>query len=100
MAMKEEHTKGPIAYMAKNSIIANLLMIILIGGGIWTMYSIQKEVFPEFQLDIVEVSVTYPGAAPTEVEEGIILPVEEAIRGVQGIKEVVSDAREGDDTSG
>lgn len=93
--MKEENQKGPIAFMAKNSIIANLLMFILIGGGIWTMYSIQKEVFPEFQLDIVEVSVTYPGAAPTEVEEGIILPVEEAIRGVQGIKEVVSDAREG-----
>lgn len=94
--MKEAlEQKGPIAYMAKNPIIANLLMIILIGGGIYTMYTIQKEVFPEFQLDIVEVSVAYPGAAPTEVEEGIILPVEEAIRGVQGIKEVVSDAREG-----
>ena len=41
--------KGPIAYMARNSIAANLLMIILIGGGIWTMYNIQKEVFPQFQ---------------------------------------------------
>ncbi|MEQ8471498.1 MAG: efflux RND transporter permease subunit [Marinoscillum sp.] len=87
--------KGPIAYMAKNSIIANLLMVILIGGGIWTMYSIQKEVFPEFELDIVEVHVEYPGAAPTEVEQGIILPVEETIRGVQGIKEVISEANEG-----
>ncbi len=87
--------RGPIAYMAKNSIAANLLMIILIGGGIWTMYSIQKEVFPQFQLDIVEVSVVYPGAAPTEVEQGIILPVEEAIRGVQGIKEITSTAEEG-----
>ncbi|MDZ7847922.1 MAG: hypothetical protein U5L96_14825 [Owenweeksia sp.] len=55
---------GPIAYMARNSIIANLLMVILIGGGIWTMYNIQKEVFPQFQLDIVEVSVVYPGACP------------------------------------
>jgi multidrug efflux pump subunit AcrB len=87
--------RGPIAYMAKNSIAANLLMIILIGGGIWTMYSIQKEVFPQFQLDIVDVSVVYPGAAPTEVEQGIILPIEEAIRGVQGIKEITSTAEEG-----
>mgnify|MGYP000229249051 CR=1 FL=1 len=87
--------KGPIAYMARNSIAANLLMIILIGGGIWTAYHMQKEVFPQFQLDIVEVSVVYPGAAPAEVEKGILLPVEEAIRGVQGIKEVTSTAYEG-----
>ncbi|MFP4471225.1 MAG: efflux RND transporter permease subunit [Bacteroidales bacterium] len=87
--------KGPIAYMARHSIAANLLMIILIGGGIWTMYNIQKEVFPDFQLDIVEVSVVYPGAAPSEVEKGILLPIEEAVRGVQGIKEVASVAREG-----
>lgn len=91
----DKNRSGPIAYMARNSIAANLLMIILIGGGIWTMYSIQKEVFPQFQLDIVEVSVVYPGAAPAEVEQGILLPVEEAVRGVQGIKEITSTAREG-----
>ena len=87
--------RGPIAYMARNSIAANLLMIILIGGGIWTIYNMQKEVFPQFALDVVEVSVVYPGAAPAEVEQGILLPVEEAIRGVQGIKEVTSTAYEG-----
>jgi len=81
--------------MARNSIAANLLMIILIGGGLWTAYHMQKEVFPQFALDIVEVSVVYPGAAPAEVEKGILLPVEEAIRGVQGIKEVTSTAYEG-----
>lgn len=86
---------GPIAFMARNSIAANLLMLILIGGGIWSMFNIQKEVFPQFQLDIVEVSVVYPGAAPAEVEQGILRPVEEAIRGVSGIKEVTSTANEG-----
>ncbi len=87
--------KGPLAWMAQNSIAANLLMVIIIGAGFWTAINIQKEVFPEFQLDIVNVSVVYPGASPAEVEQGILLPVEEAIRGVQGIKEVVSTAREG-----
>jgi len=81
--------------MAHNTIAANLLMIILLGGGIWTMFNIQKEVFPQFQLDIVNVSVVYPGSAPEEVEQGILLPVEEAIRGVQGIKEITSTAGEG-----
>ena len=88
-------SKGGIAYMAHNTIAANLLMIILLGGGIWTMFNIQKEVFPQFQLDIVNVSVVYPGSAPEEVEQGILLPVEEAIRGVQGIKEITSTAGEG-----
>ena len=86
---------GIIEYMAKKPIAANLLMIILLGGGIWTMFNIQKEVFPQYALDIVEVSVVYPGAAPAEVEQGILRLVEEAIRGVQGIKEITSTAEEG-----
>ncbi|GAB2767148.1 efflux RND transporter permease subunit [Salinimicrobium soli] len=98
MADKKKNKRrkeGVIGYMARNSIAANLLMIILIGGGIWTMFKIQKEVFPQFQLDYVDVSVVYPGAAPAEVEQGILLPVEEAVRGIQGIKEIVSTAYEG-----
>jgi multidrug efflux pump subunit AcrB len=87
--------KGAIAFMARNRIITNLLMIVLIGGGVWTMLNIQKEVFPQFQLDFVEVTVTYPGASPSEVEQGIVLPVESAVTGLQGIKEIVSSANEG-----
>ena len=98
MAEEENKTsrkEGAIAYMARNSIATNLLMLVLLGGGIFTMYNIQKEVFPEFQLDFVEVEVVYPGASPAEVEQGVLQPVEEAVRGVQGIKEVVSEASEG-----
>lgn len=101
MAGNEKHTprkEGAIAFMARNSVITNLLMILLIGGGIYTMVNIQKEVFPQFQLDFVDVSVSYPGAAPAEVEQGILLPVEESIRGIQGIKEIVSTANEGSGT--
>ena len=87
--------EGAIGYMARNSVAANLLMLVLLAGGIWTMFNIQKEVFPQFQLDYVEVNVTYPGAAPAEVEQGILLPIEEAVRGIQGIKEIVSTANEG-----
>jgi multidrug efflux pump subunit AcrB len=86
---------GPIAYMAQNAIAANLLMVILLGGGLFTAYTMQKEVFPQYQLDVVQVSVVYPGSAPAEVEQGILRPVEEAIRGVEGIKEVTSTADEG-----
>ncbi|MFP4650298.1 MAG: efflux RND transporter permease subunit [Desulfobacterales bacterium] len=89
---------GPIAWMAKNPIAANLLMVILLAGGIWTAFAIQKEVFPDFELDVVEVSVSYPGADPAEVEHGILLPVEEAVREVEGIEEISSTAREASGT--
>nr|WP_255785397.1 efflux RND transporter permease subunit [Membranihabitans maritimus] len=81
--------------MARSSVAANLLMLFLLGAGIYTMFTIQKEVFPQFQLDFVNVNVSYPGSSPEEVEQGILLPVEEAIRGVQGIKEITSTAQEG-----
>ena len=86
--------RGPIGWMARNRIASNLLMMILIGGGLWSAVNIQKEVFPQFQLDIVEVNVGYPGAAPSEVEQGILRPIEEAVRGVEGICEITSEARE------
>lgn len=86
---------GAIAWMASNPIAANLLMLVLLGGGIWTSLNIQKEVFPEFELDMVTVGVDYPGAAPAEVEQGILLPIEETVRGIPGIREVVSRAWEG-----
>ena len=86
---------GAIAFMARNPIAANLLMVILLGGGAWSAYTVQKEVIPQFQLDAVEVTVGYPGAAPAEVEQGILQPVEEAVRGVPGIREITSEAREG-----
>ena len=81
--------------MARNSIAANLLMALLLGAGVWSAIAVQKEVFPEFDLDIVEVSVSYPGASPEEVEQGILRPIEGAVRSVDGIREISSYAREG-----
>lgn len=87
--------KGPTAWMANNAIAANLAMMVLFFGGIWSALNIQKEVFPQFELDIVNVDVSYPGAAPSEVESGILQPIEEAVRQVEGIREITSEAREG-----
>lgn len=92
---KTARKEGVIGFMARNSVVSNLLMLLLLAGGLFTMTKIQKEVFPEFQLDFVEVSVAYPGASPAEVEQGVLQPVEEAVRSVQGIKEIVSEASEG-----
>ena len=86
---------GGIGWMARHPVAANLLMFVLIVGGVLGVVRSKQEVFPEFTLDQVQVSVPYPGASPTEVEQGIILAIEEAIRGIDGVKRVNASAFEG-----
>jgi len=86
--------RGPLAWMAKNPVAANLLMIVIIVAGALGATGIKQEVFPEFALDIVTVSVPYPGASPEEVEQGIVLAIEESVRGIDGVKRVNSTASE------
>ena len=86
---------GVIAWMAQNPVTANLLMFVLVVGGLLGAFRVKQEVFPEFDLDMVVVQVPYPGASPTEVEQGITLAVEEAVRGLEGVKRVTSTSSEG-----
>ncbi len=88
-------TKGPIAWMAHNPVSANLLMFALFVAGFIGLSTSKQEIFPAFTLDTVVVSVPYPGASPEEVEQGIVLAVEEAVRGVDGVKRLRSSAAEG-----
>jgi multidrug efflux pump subunit AcrB len=86
---------GAIRWMAENHVAANLLMLVLIIGGLILGFNIKQEVFPDITLDRIQVSVAYPGAGPEEVEEGVILKIEENLTGVDGIKQVKSVAAEG-----
>ena len=92
---REPLAPGPLAFMARNSVAANLLMIALMVGGLMMMRKVRQEVFPESAPDVVNVSVAYPGASPAEVEQGIVLAIEEALSGVDGIKELTARASEG-----
>jgi len=87
--------KGAVAWMAGNSIAANLLMFCFLAGGLIFALQVKQEVFPEFETDTVSVSIAYPGASPEEVEQGITLAVEQAVQGLEGVKEVTSTSSEG-----
>jgi len=87
--------KGAVDWFARNSVAANLLMVLIMAGGLFTAVTIKREVFPEFSLDMITVQVPYRGAAPEEVEEGVCIRVEEAIQGLDGIKRITSTASEG-----
>ncbi|MGD8353762.1 MAG: efflux RND transporter permease subunit, partial [Pseudomonadota bacterium] len=90
--------KGAISWMAHNPVAANLIMIICLVGGFLMLGKITQEIFPNTEADVVRVRVSYPGASPEEVEQGLILSIEEAVRGLDGIHEVSSTASEGGGT--
>jgi len=81
--------------MARNPVASNLLMIIVLVAGFLAAITMKQEVFPAFDLDVVSVSVPFPGASPNEVEQGIVLAIEESVRGIDGVKRVSSVSVEG-----
>ena len=94
----EDLGMGIIGWMTRNRVTPNLLMVVLLIGGLMVARNIKQEVFPEFDLDMVMIRVAYPGSSPEEIEKGIILAVEERIRSLEGIKEITATAREGSGT--
>ncbi len=86
---------GLLAWFAQNSIAANLLMLLLVVGGLVSYQSINKKIFPDFESNIIQVSVEHRGASPAEVEESVVVKIEEAVDDVEGIKRMDSFAREG-----
>ncbi|TDG14817.1 efflux RND transporter permease subunit [Seongchinamella unica] len=89
----QRHT-GIIAWFARNPVAANLLMLIIIAVGTGSAFTIQRAMFPALDIELIFVSVAYPGAAPEEVEQGVVMKVEEAINDLDGIKRVESDSWE------
>ena len=88
-------TSGGIAWFTRNPVAANLMMVFIIVSGVIASTSVTEEVFPEVDLDRISIQVPYLGAAPEEVEEAVVIRIEEAIQGIDGIKQIVSTASEG-----
>ena len=92
---RQDLYKGSTSWMARNPVAANLLMMMLLIGGFLMSQSINKEVFPQIELDMVTISIAYPGASPEEIERGLLQSIEEAVRPIDGVKKVTSVASEG-----
>jgi len=86
----DDTNKGLIAWFARNSVAANLLMVFILVGGLLTIQTINKQMFPQIKINWISYSAPYPGAAPQEVEEGITIKIEEALETVQGLKRVIT----------
>ncbi|NNE59029.1 MAG: efflux RND transporter permease subunit [Hellea sp.] len=87
--------KSLITWFVKNPVAANLLMFMMIAGGIFGYNSMQRELFPQAGYNGINVTVAWPGASPRDVEEQLIVRIEEAVDGLDGIDKVESTAGEG-----
>ncbi len=87
--------KRIIGWFVGNPVGANLLMMILIVGGLISVFQLRQEEMPAIDLGLIEVSVVYLGAAPEEVENGVSLRIEEALEGIQGVERITSTSSEG-----
>ncbi|BBO70483.1 multidrug transporter AcrB [Desulfosarcina alkanivorans] len=87
--------KRILAAFARNTVFANILLALIFIAGYIASSNMIRETFPEFSLDMITISVPYPGADPEEVEEGISRKIEEAIEGLQGIKQYTTESSEG-----
>ncbi|MFB0969636.1 MAG: efflux RND transporter permease subunit, partial [Pseudomonadales bacterium] len=86
---------GPIAWFAKNAVAANLLLCLIVLGGLVALPKIPQKTFPDIDVNIITVSVMYLGAAPEEVEQGVCIRIEEELEGIEGVEQIRSVANEG-----
>jgi len=88
MQANQVNSFNPITWMINHKVAPHLLMLALIFGGLVMSFVIRKEYMPETSRDTVSVRVTYPGAAPSEIEVGIAVPVEAALYSLNGVSKI------------
>jgi multidrug efflux pump subunit AcrB len=74
---------------------ANSIMLLLIAGGLISSMNIRQELLPEMKEREIQVEVELPGASPDDIKTSVLLLIENAVRGLDGIKHVDSEASEG-----
>ena len=86
--------RGLVAAFSHNVVAANLVMAVMLIGGTLSAIGLTAQIFPTIDPGVISITVPYPGATPTEVEEGITRRVEEATLGIDGVERVLSTASE------
>ena len=83
-----------IQYFIKHSIITNWVMLVICFAGIFALLNLEKRINPKMEIDEISINIPYPGASAVEVEEGIIIKIEESLRGIEGIEKVYSTSQD------
>ena len=86
--------KSLITYFIKYPVAVNVMMIAVVIFGIGGIFNLKSSFFPLNESNIITISVAYPGASPEEMEEGVVLKIEDNLRGLVGIDRVTSKSAE------
>jgi multidrug efflux pump subunit AcrB len=86
--------KKIIAFCVQNQLLVYLAMILVITGGVISAKRMNTSFFPAQKEKFIQINAIYPGASPSEIEEGITLKIEENLKGVTGIDRVTSTSSE------
>ncbi|MBU2918187.1 efflux RND transporter permease subunit [Psychrosphaera sp. F3M07] len=86
MSSNEPKQTGLIAFFANNSVAANLMMVFIILMGLASYFTIQRQMFPNIEINYIQITASYPGASPQEIEESILIKIEESLKGVTEIE--------------
>ncbi len=95
MTSQPNQNSGPIRLFATHPVAANLLMFLMIIAGLWSLKQLNTQFFPTFELDIVTVQVNWSGAAAEDVERNITIPIEQELKSVNFVKELLSTSNQG-----
>lgn len=85
-----------VNWFARNPVAANFLMLIIIAGGIWGLVTAKKYTFPPEPQNLLQISIAYPGASPSEIEQRLCIPIEEAIHELEDIRQINAHAKQGE----
>ncbi|WP_224485471.1 efflux RND transporter permease subunit [Robertkochia aurantiaca] len=83
-----------LSYFIKYDVAVNVIILAFLIFGLVGAFSLRSSFFPLVESKIISINVTYPGAAPQEIEEGIIIKIEDNLKGIEGIDRVTSTSRE------
>ncbi len=83
-----------IRWFVNNRVASNLMMFFIIFSGAATIPLLNMEVFPDIEVDIINVTAVYPGATPSDVENAVCVRIEERLQGLDGVKKISSTASE------
>ncbi len=87
--------KKLIEFSIRNPVVVNLLVLLIVTAGAVSYLRLKREVFPDFSRRVIRIDTVYPGASPEEVEELVTARIEDRVRNVDGVNEMLSSSREG-----
>lgn len=83
-----------IAAFCKHKVAANIVMILMLMSGVWAILQLNTQFLPNFKLEVVTISVVWPGASAEDVEQAVTIPIEQELKGLNHVKEISSVSRE------